>query len=71
MPGSACTTVPAISIAVAGGPAPIIATALFATFHSGYAIAIFIAGCAVISAIAAAFMPDYTGKDISMEYDEE
>ena len=56
---------------IAGGPAPIIATALFATFHSGYAIAIFIAGCAVISAIAAAFMPDYTGKDISMEYDEE
>jgi len=56
---------------IAGGPAPIIATALFATFHSGYAIAIFIAACAVISAIAAAFMPDYTGKDISMEYDEE
>ena len=55
---------------IAGGPAPIIATALFATYHSGYAIAIFIAACAVISAIAAAFMPDYTGKDISMEYDE-
>jgi hypothetical protein len=53
---------------IAGGPAPIIATALFATYHSGYAIAIFIAACAVISAIAAAFMPDYTGKDISMEY---
>src|ERR1700726_3669025 len=52
---------------IAGGPAPIIATALFATFHSGYAIAIFIAACAVISAIAAAFMPDYTGKDISAE----
>jgi MFS family permease len=56
---------------IAGGPAPIIATALFATYHSGYAIAIFIAACAVISAVAAAFMPDYTGKDISMEYDEE
>ena len=56
---------------IAGGPAPIIATALFATYHSGYAVAIFIAACAVISAIAAAFMPDYTGKDISMEYDEE
>ena len=56
---------------IAGGPAPIIATALFATYHSGHAIAIFIAACAVISAIAAAFMPDYTGKDISMEYDEE
>ncbi len=54
---------------IAGGPAPIIATALFATYHSGYAIAIFIAACAVISAIAAGFMPDYTGKDISAEYD--
>ena len=56
---------------IAGGPAPIIATALFATYHSGYAIAVFIAGCAVVSAVAARFMPDYTGKDISAEYDEE
>ena len=56
---------------IAGGPAPIIATALFAYYHSGYAIAIFIAGCAVVSAVAASFMPDYTGKDISAEYDEE
>ena len=55
---------------IAGGPAPIIATALFATYHSGYAIAVFIAGCAVISLVAAAFMPDYTGKDISLEYDD-
>jgi MFS family permease len=54
---------------IAGGPAPIIATALFATYHSGYAIAIFIAGCAVISLVAASFMPDYTGQDISAEYD--
>ncbi len=54
---------------IAGGPAPIIATALFATYHSGYAIAIYIAGCAVISAVAVSFMPDYTGKDISAEYD--
>jgi metabolite-proton symporter len=54
---------------IAGGPAPIIATALFAAYHTGYAIAIYIAGCAVISLISAAFMPDYTGKDISAEYD--
>ena len=54
---------------IAGGPAPIIATWLFATYHSGYAIAIYIAACAVISAVAAGFMPDYTGKDISAEYD--
>jgi MFS family permease len=54
---------------IAGGPAPLIATALFATYHSGYAIAIYIAACAVVSAVAAAFMPDYTGQDISAEYD--
>jgi hypothetical protein len=24
----------------------------------------------VVSLVSAAFMPDYTGKDISMEYDE-
>jgi len=55
---------------IAGGPAPLIATALFATYHTGYAISIYIAACAVISLVAAAFMPDYTGRDISMEYDD-
>jgi metabolite-proton symporter len=55
---------------IAGGPAPLIATALFAAYHSGYAIAIYIAVCAVVSLISAAFMPDYTGQDISMEYDD-
>jgi MFS family permease len=52
---------------VAGGPSPLIATALFAAYKSGYAIAIYIALCAVISLISAAMMPDYTGKDISAE----
>ena len=55
---------------IAGGPAPLIATALFAAYHSGYAIAIYIAACAVVSLIAAALMPDYTGQDISAEYDD-
>ena len=54
---------------IAGGPAPLIATALFASYHTGYAIAIYIAGCAVISVVATALMPDYTGQDISAEYD--
>jgi metabolite-proton symporter len=54
---------------IAGGPAPLIATKLFAVYHSGYAIAVYIAICAVISLIAAGLMPDYTGKDISAEYD--
>jgi metabolite-proton symporter len=55
---------------IAGGPAPLIATALFAGYKSGYAISIYIAICAVISLVSASFMPDYTGKDISMEYDD-
>jgi metabolite-proton symporter len=55
---------------IAGGPAPLIATALFAAYHSGYAISIYIAACAVISLVATAFMPDYTGQDISKEYDD-
>jgi MFS family permease len=54
---------------IAGGPAPLIATALFAAYHTGYAVAIYIAACAVISLISAAMMPDYTGKDISAEYE--
>jgi metabolite-proton symporter len=54
---------------IAGGPAPIIATWLFAVYQTGYAIAVYIAACAVVSLIAVIFMPDYTGKDISAEYD--
>ncbi len=55
---------------IAGGPGPLIATWLFARYHSGYAIAAYIAACAVVSIIATALMPDYTGKDISAEYDK-
>jgi metabolite-proton symporter len=55
---------------IAGGPAPLIATALIATWHSGYAVAIYIAACGVVSLISAAMMPDYTGQDISAEYDD-
>ena len=54
---------------IAGGPAPLIATALFARFQTGYAISVYIAVCAVVSLVSAAAMPDYTGKDISLEYD--
>jgi len=52
---------------IAGGPAPIIATWLFATYHTGYSVAIYIAACAVISLVAAGLMPDFTGKDISAD----
>jgi MFS family permease len=54
---------------IAGGPAPLIATALYAAYHTGYAIAIYLAICGVISLISTAYMPDYTNKDVSAEYD--
>jgi len=55
---------------IAGGPAPLIAAWLYKNYQSGYAIAVYIAACAVVSLIAAALMPDYTGQDVSAEYDE-
>ena len=54
---------------IAGGPAPLIATWLFGTYKTPYAIAAYIAICGVISLIATAMMTDYTGRDISREYD--
>jgi MFS family permease len=53
---------------IAGGPAPLIATALLATFGSGYAIAVYILICATISVVATILLPDYTNCDISQEY---
>jgi MFS family permease len=49
---------------IAGGPAPFIAAALFAAYHTGYAIAVYILGCGVISIIAAVLLKDHTNKDI-------
>jgi MFS family permease len=54
---------------IAGGPAPLIAAALYAEYRSGMAIALYILACAVISLIATALLPDYTNRDISAEYD--
>jgi len=53
---------------IAGGPAPLIAAWLFGTYHTPYAIAWYIAACAVLSLVATAMMTDYTGKDIHEEY---
>ena len=50
-----------------GGPAPLIATALLAWTGSGYAIAGYIAACALVSVIATMLMPDHTNLDISQE----
>jgi MFS family permease len=55
---------------IAGGPAPLIAAALFAHYKSGTPIAIYILACSIVTITAVSFMKDYTGKDISREYDE-
>src|SRR5947207_9571687 len=60
---SGCSLGYQLASVIAGGPAPLIATWLFA-YHSSYAIAIYILACAVITVIATAMMKDYTGKDI-------
>jgi len=53
---------------IAGGPSPLIATALFAAYNSSLPIAVYIALCAVIGLVATALLTDYTNKDISAEY---
>ena len=50
---------------IAGGPAPLIATWLFATYGSPYTIALYILACAVLSLISTALMRDYTGKALA------
>ncbi len=54
----------------AGGPAPLIATWLFAQYMSGYAVAGYILVCAIITLAAVSALKDYTNKDIAAEYDE-
>jgi MFS family permease len=56
-----------LSSVIAGGPAPIIATALYAATGTPYTIALYILGCAVVSVVATLFLPDYTNQDISQE----
>jgi MFS family permease len=58
-----------LSSVIAGGPAPLIATALFAATGSGYAVALYILFCAIVSITATTFLPDYTNRDISQEHD--
>jgi MFS family permease len=53
---------------IAGGPSPFIATALFATFHSSFPIALYFLACGIIGIVATALLTDYTNKDISAEY---
>jgi len=52
---------------IAGGPAPIIATALLAWTGSGYAVAWYVLLSCVVSIVATIPLPDYTNRDISEE----
>jgi len=65
---SGCSIGYQLASVTAGGPAPLIAAALLAWTGSGYAIAVYIAACAVVSIIATLLMPDYTNRDISQEH---
>jgi MFS family permease len=56
-----------LSSITAGGPAPLIATALLAATGSGYMIALYILFCAVVSVVTTIFLPDRTNRDISEE----
>ena len=51
----------------AGGPAPLIATALLAWTGSGYVIALYILLSAAVTFASAIFLPDLTNRDISQE----
>jgi MFS family permease len=51
----------------AGGPAPLIATALLAWTGSGYVIALYILLSAAVTFASALFLPDLTNRDISQE----
>ncbi|MBV8494483.1 MAG: MHS family MFS transporter [Alphaproteobacteria bacterium] len=64
---SGCSIGYQLASLTAGGPAPLIATALFAAYGSSLPIAGYIAFMAVVSIVATALMKDYTGKDISEE----
>ena len=52
-----------LSSVIAGGPAPLVATWLLARYHSGTAIATFIAVCAVVSLVSTSLLRDYTNRD--------
>ena len=64
---SGCSIGYQLASLTAGGPAPLIATALFAAYGSSIPIAGYIAFMAVVSIVATALMKDYTGVDISEE----
>jgi hypothetical protein len=56
---------------IAGGPAPLIATALLAAYKSSVPIAIYIVVCALVSLVAVRLLPDRSGADHNVEYEDQ
>jgi len=54
---------------IAGGPAPIIAAALLATYNTGMAIAFYLLACTIVSIIATLMLKDRTHDNIDEEYE--
>lgn len=52
---------------VAGGPAPIVATYLLRETGSGYAVAVYLAACCLVSVVATLLLKDRTGRDIESD----
>jgi MFS family permease len=57
-----------LSSVFAGGPAPLIATALYAAYRSGMAVAVYIAVCAVITIVATALMRERSREDVDVDH---
>jgi len=52
----------------AGGPAPMIATALLVATGSGYVIALYIFGCAIVSVAATAVLQSSRSRDFARDH---
>jgi MFS family permease len=59
-----------IGAAAFAGTAPLVATALYATFNTSLAIAFYMMATALLSLLAAALLRERSRQDLSMEYDE-
>ena len=53
-----------LSSLIAGGPAPLIATALFSRYHSSTPLSVFVLICAIVSLIATAMLKDRANQDV-------
>ncbi len=60
-----------LSSVFAGGPAPLIAVYLFSAFKTGYAVALYILACAIITIIAVGLMRERARIDIGQEFGED